>query len=217
MGRASRLKQNPDRERHRRRQQHAERSIQPTTYDAGASMSFDSMVKIACVHEAGHVVASLALGGDVGYAIVDATNDAKGIRIGGYTETRWPIQASSPEEAQAAGLTPDALRKRTVIALAGRVVESAVNNDDGDLRSGGAGDEEDGARLALMATRRADGSFAPDEVHSYMTDRNREAVALLQPLLPNVERVAVYLLNHLNEEVPGEILRTVASPLSAED
>jgi hypothetical protein len=205
MGRASRLTSNPDRERYRVDSQKARaaRSQSPKGYQM--SRSFAAAVEAAAMHEAGHIVAAVLLGFEVRFAILHVEQTARERRAGGYTEVTLAFLGAydSPEAARAAGMTPDALRVRAMQTLAGRLGEAITNDNDEDIERGSETDVE----AAMMYANHALGptSTVPDQF-AYMYARSEDMRLLLQPYVSGIKRVATYLIDHPNGEVPGDTL-----------
>ncbi|MEQ1760490.1 MAG: hypothetical protein ABL986_19430 [Vicinamibacterales bacterium] len=211
MGRASRLKNNPDRERYRIQRRETARVFQQRGEQYQSDVPFETAVQKACVHEAGHIVASVALGLHVTYAIVTAEQPpGYAYQIGGYTEVALG-EFRSAEEAQAVDKDPETLRMPAVKEVAGQIAESFNHDDLDDIRKGATDDDEFASKCALVTLRKPDGSW-PDElelqksVNAYLSARDTEAFELLKPRRVAINRVANYLMTHLNDEVLGATL-----------
>lgn len=209
MGRAHRFKANPDRDR----QQHERdakarrtRSLPPGRYAPDPSRSFDGLVQSAAMHEAGHVVAAVALEFGLRFAILYVHEDHKQRAVAGYTEVTLDFLGpfGSKEIALAAATTPDALRVRTMQALAGRIAEASINKNDKDLECGSEGDVKAAIHFAMLAL----GPQATTRDWTNYVNQHSEAMSqMLMPFFQAVVRVANYLIAHPNEEVPGETLK----------
>ena len=157
MGRASRLKANQDRDRYQREREandRATRSQPAGRYIINTSRSLDDLVQAAAMHEAGHVVAAVALGFGLKFAIIHVHENSDEHGAGGYTEVSLDFLGEpfdSQEQAQAAAITPDALRVRTMQALAGQIAEGIVNKNHDDVEKGSEGDVKDALRHAMLA------------------------------------------------------------------
>jgi hypothetical protein len=222
MGRAARLKHNPDRERYaseRDAKERLRRSLSGGRYRAHPSRSFEDMAKATAMHEAGHVVSALALGLDVEFAVLRATRDAKVSEVGGYTEIS--LRSIGPsvtmEQVVAAAQTPEMLRVRSIQVLAGQVAESVVNESPDDVDSGSEGDDKAAVGFAMQALRQTVGEEPTIEaLEEYLDERMAEAHDLIRAHVAPMVAVANYLLAHQNIEIQGERLRTMMSDDGAE-
>jgi len=163
-------------------------------------MTSQDLVTAAAFHEAGHVVAAIAVGLEVHFSTIRADNRG---HIDGYTE----LIICSADEPEAA-TTPEMLRKRTVQALAGYLAEILVNHNHEDANEAAAGDADKAARFAVMAMR-PDPAEAPQVVNRYLDERDQEARSLLLQHVPAINAIARYLFDHLNQDVSGEILKNL--------
>jgi hypothetical protein len=212
MGRASRLKHNPDRERHRQAK-HDEAAIKALregggSYAVTGTQTAEEMLQYAAMHEGGHVVAALALGLAVHFAHVITSKNRQGFTVGGYTELLLGNLADydmDRERAQKAIHTPEMLRKRTTQALAGAIAEAMVNRAIDDVKTGAQDDDDRAMAFASIALQSTD----PAELNTFCNECSDEAARLLTEHQSALIAVANHLLAHLNERVDGAVLRGI--------
>jgi hypothetical protein len=207
MGRAARLKTNPDRDRY----QNARRLA--GTYGTYECSQADRVRAIA-YHEAGHVVAAHALG----FGLTSSTVRVAGGTYDGDTDVLLsPLlggSQASEEETVAAALTPDALRKRAMQALAGRLGEELVHHYEPDLNHGSQSDLKEAVQIAqqalgLTSAAQMEEVTAWPKIEKYLGDCELAMRAVLKPRRPDVIRVATHLIDHVNEQVPGDTLKAL--------
>jgi hypothetical protein len=207
MGRDSRLKANPDRDRSRLANDLAVIRRAPGREVVDPARSLDDRVRAAAMHEAGHVVAAVALGYGLTFGILRVQESHSNKTVGGYTEVTLDFVGgpfASQEEAVAAATRPDVLRVRTMQVLAGQIAESMVNKDHQDIERGSADDIQTASHFAMLALGQTSTS---DELVDYVNQRMDDAVGVLTPLCPAIIGVANHLIAHANEEVTGETFR----------
>ena len=220
MGRAARLKSNPDRERYQRERVDREcRKLRQQKKDRGgsyaSSQTFEHATKAAAMHEAGHVVAAFALGFGVTYSVVNATRGQEGGKAGhhvsGYTQVMLPWGGNGKAETLRLAHTPEALRIRAVQAAAGAIAESIVTQDVEEIARGAGGDDDDIIQYAL-ASLPPDTAISDEHqayVDEYFDARQTEARELLDAHIDAEIRIANHLLANLNREVPGDELQAL--------
>jgi hypothetical protein len=211
LGRASRLKNNRDRERRQRERDDAK------DYDGRVLAGLKDKVHVTAMHEAGHVIAAFALGLDVKFATVQVRAvDHKTAGVDGCT-------ALAEELRPLASFTADACRRHAMQLLAAQVAESTVNDSDEDMKHGVGGDAEQLMQFTMQALGLTPAEMmnltAANEqlVTDWIDERVAETEELLTPLRASIVRVANHLVQHLNEEIPGNILRGIYGALSPDD
>lgn len=211
MGRAARLKQNPDRERYR-----LEQMRKGSAYAAPTDMTAAELLTAAAFHEAGHIISALALGLNVHYAVVEQTTQG----IGGYTELDLGTvdEYGGREAAGHALTTPAMLRKRVVQAVAGSVAEWYVNKHRDDVVASRRGDYDKAEQLAVLAVctpAMTPPSDLAQLVNHYIDDCEQEARDILRGALSSLHTIANCLLERVNEQVPGAVLAGIWDDLEA--
>jgi len=174
----------------------------------------EDLINAAVFHEAGHVVAAVALGIEVHYCIVEYKQRGKRSSVHGYTELilgKSETRQRALDEARA----PEVLRRRAIHALAGHIAEGWANSDPQDVERGATDDFHAAAGFAVLAMQPN-----PEQVGAiiaaYMNERRREAEVLLRVRVPALNAVAQHLGANLNTAVDGETLRALvqAQPLT---
>jgi len=171
-------------------------------------------MRAAAIHEAGHVVAALALGFEVGSAELTISRTRTGLRVSTATDVGLPIPTETLEQSAAAAYEPAMLRRRTVQALAGVVAETMFAGPQRDaarstrqVRTSTARITQD---LALVAhfVRTAAGDGDEDAAFDACFAECQE---LLRGRADAVVRIANELMRCANKRLPREVLRLDAA------